>query len=105
MLSLDLSDQGKHLRLSRTESFALNLSETPTTGFRWSIAEMPSFIRLASEKFQPPSNKDPGAPGGHNWVFEAQSPGVGELRLELTARTARTAQPISFTAFLEVMDP
>jgi predicted secreted protein len=105
MLTLELSDQGKHFRLSQAQTFILNLAETPTTGFRWAIAKMPSSIRLVSEKFEPPSTRDPGAPGWHNWVFEAHSPGVGELRLELAARTPRTAEPISFTAFLEVTDP
>jgi predicted secreted protein len=102
MLSLDQSDNRQHFRLSATASFALSLRETPTTGFRWSIAQLPPFIRLVADKFEASSTTDPGAPGSHRWVFEARNPGAGELRLELVARTARDTEPVLFTVFLAV---
>lgn len=102
MQSLGQADDGRQLRLALAEVFALHLPENPTTGFRWSIIAIPACLRMEADDFAAPLSSLPGAPGNHAWKFEATSLGSGELRLELAARTPRTATPTSFSLFVEI---
>ena len=104
MQTLGSSDNGKEVQLIVRESFAVELSENPTTGFRWAIAKVPPILELASDHFDPPPSSTPGAPGLRRWSFAAVGAGTGELRLELQARTARSAEPVAFTLLVDV-DP
>ena len=104
MKTLESSDSGKPVRLVTGEALALDLRETPTTGFRWSVTQLPPFLRLVADSFDAPSPKFSGAPGYHHWIFQADCAGTGELRLELKARTRSSSQPDVFTANVEVAD-
>jgi inhibitor of cysteine peptidase len=103
MQTFSFPDDGKHLQVKSGELFALELPETPTTGFRWSIAEIPPTLRLSADDFVAPASAVPGASGTHHWIFEAIATGAGQLLLELNARTQRDAPARSFRACVEVV--
>jgi predicted secreted protein len=103
MRTFGLRDGGKQVALKPGEDFALELPETPTTGFRWHIMSLPPMVRLTADNFVPPVLSRPGAAGVRRWTFEATATGSGTLFVELRARTARAAAPNGFAMLIDVV--
>jgi len=102
MQTIGLADSGKRLRIAVGETFALELPETPTSGFRWRLDAVPSPITLATDDFA--ASAEPGAGGTHRWTFRAVAAGEATLSLALAARTPRaTADTRRFAAVVEVV--
>ena len=102
MQSFGASDDGKSISLCENEQFELSLDETPTTGFRWNLAQLPPILVLDSNEFVPPSTARPGAGGVRRLLFRACGPGDGQLALNLEARRPPIGQPRVFTVNVTV---
>jgi predicted secreted protein len=67
----------------------LSLAESPSTGYRWRLADVPPEVEVVSSTFNPP---DPGRPGqGGSRQFTLRVRSAGEY--VLTAESARGDGP------------
>src|SRR5271169_1380375 len=61
----------------------LQLSENPTTGYRWQMrSDVPAGLRILADSFEA-SGAATGAGGVRLWTIVADKPGKAALRLEL----------------------
>ena len=81
---LGLDDSGAVVSLHLGGALCIDLPETPTTGFRWRVAEAnPEIVALDEERFDL-SGDHPGAGGFHHFRFRAI--GTGSTAIELHRR-------------------
>jgi inhibitor of cysteine peptidase len=104
MRSLGPKDDGSTVELVVGDELAVELPETPTSGFRWATLELPPALRLTDDRFEAPGSALPGAPGTRRLDFQAISVGGGKLLLQLAARTPRDISAAPFTAFVDVVE-
>jgi inhibitor of cysteine peptidase len=72
-MSMQLLRKGlAELNVATGDSFALELPETPTTGFRW---HLDTRLELVSSEFVSSAAGQPGAGGVRRFVLKAASPG------------------------------
>jgi inhibitor of cysteine peptidase len=75
-------DNDASVSLRSGEAFAVRLTENPTTGYRWDLADCDqSILEVARDEFHPPDAARYGAGGEHLWEFVARAPGHCVLRL------------------------
>lgn len=103
--SLGPKDGGSQVQLVLGDELTIELPETPTSGFRWSMSELPAELRLTEDRFEAPGSAFLGAPGMRHLAFEAIAVGSGEVVLKLAARTPRELAAAPFTAFIDVVAP
>lgn len=92
MLVIDQAHNNGSVDLFVGDSFRVQLSENPTTGYRWHFQShaLPA-LRLIQDLFEA-SGSQPGSSGVRYWIFAADTPGSVELRLEL--RRSWQKQPV-----------
>ena len=95
MLVIDQTQDGGSSDLLVGESLRLQLSENPTTGYRWHLqSDGAPALRLVQDSFEAPGSR-PGAPGIRFWIFEAVAAGSAALKFELR----RSWQPENIGTF------
>jgi predicted secreted protein len=72
---------GQTVRVHLGDVIAIRLAETPTTGYRWLLAEPPPSLRVVDNRYQAPLPAQPGAAGERLLRIRAQRPGVAIVRL------------------------
>lgn len=103
MKNLGPQDAGSQVQLVLGDELRIELPETPTTGFRWSVHEIPATLHLTDDRFDAPGSALLGAPGMRHMAFQAIAVGSGEVVLRLSARTPREPAAAPFTAFIDVI--
>ncbi|MCB1028589.1 MAG: protease inhibitor I42 family protein [Microthrixaceae bacterium] len=98
-------DTDRTVTLTPGDEFDVELRENATTGFRWSIEELPAALELVEERFIAPPEPTPGAAGGRAWRFRALAAGNARLDfryLQPWEGTSSMADQASFA--IEVVD-
>ena len=92
----DDSFNGRQIELRTGETLAIALSETASTGFRWTIPpeSVRKFEKVLHEKETSVEGtpNPPGAPGVRHFFFEVLEPGTVELELHY-CRSWETGKP------------
>ena len=82
MLVIDETWNDRDAEISIGDTLRLELSENPTTGYRWRTPEVGPALRILDDSYEAPTG---GAGGGgvRRWTLAADKAGVVPLRLEL----------------------
>ncbi len=101
MLVIDQARNGGTVDVQAGEPFRIQLSENPTTGYRWQLASPPSAeLRVVDDAFEFARGK-PGAGGMRHWTFVADRPAV--VRLQFDRKRAWETQAAEvFTITIDV---
>jgi inhibitor of cysteine peptidase len=95
-VKLTEGSNGKEVQLTVGQTFTIALAETPTTGYRWKVANDGAPIcSLIRDSFEP-SSRQLGSRGVHEWHFQANTPGTATIEMRL----AREWDPNSATRSL-----
>jgi predicted secreted protein len=82
MLELDEHSNGQIVDLKIGQTMAIGLSETPSTGFQWTLASNGEpACTLVSDSFEPGIER-PGQAGLHRWHFQATHAVAGVVELQ-----------------------
>jgi inhibitor of cysteine peptidase len=81
MLLLDDAAAGRSIDVPVGESVELRLQETPSTGFRWTLASDGAPLCELVVDDAGAADRRPGAARPHIWVFAARQPGDCEIEL------------------------
>lgn len=93
MLVINESKNNSTVEISAGDSFRVQLSENPTTGYRWHLQTNGApVLRLVQNSFEP-AGSALGSGGLRYWNFAADHPGSAELRMEL--RRSWQPQPVN----------
>jgi inhibitor of cysteine peptidase len=93
MLVLDQTQNNGSADVSVGDSFRVQLSENPTTGYRWYLqSDGAPALRLVQDSFESRGSL-PGSGGVRYWIFAAAATGSVALRIEL--RRSWRPEPIS----------
>jgi inhibitor of cysteine peptidase len=78
----DEKDNGASVQVRRGAKITIELSENPTTGYRWMITGIDeAFLVPERDAFVPADQKSPGAGGLRRFFFRAKSEGSTALTL------------------------
>jgi inhibitor of cysteine peptidase len=80
-VNLGSEARGQTVRVHLGDVIAIRVAETPTTGYRWVLADPPPSILVLENRYEPPSPATPGAPGVRLLRLRAQRPGMAVVRL------------------------
>jgi len=97
------ADNGRATKIGVHREFSITLPETRTTGFRWTIDELPPILEVIEDTSNPPTDSQPGAGGTRSWCFRGVGTGRGRLRLSLQARTERNSDAAPFELTIEIV--
>ncbi|QDQ29072.1 protease inhibitor I42 family protein [Chitinimonas arctica] len=92
--SFNLADDGGVRQLPKERAFALELDETPTTGYRWHL-EFSERLMLLSSELALADLHPPGAGGRRRWVFQPQGSGEFFIQAKLWREWLGDASVIS----------
>ncbi len=82
MLEIDASYNGNAFTVWVGDMILLNLTENPSTGYRWTLSsDFKPVLELQKDDFSP-SGAAPGASGSRTWKFETTQAGHVDLKLE-----------------------
>jgi inhibitor of cysteine peptidase len=101
MLVIDQTRNNGSAEVTLGDSIRLQLSENPTTGYRWHLRKdgAPT-LRTLEDSFEA-SASAPGGGGIRYWIFAAEQAGAAALSLDL--RRSWQPQPVStFTIAISV---
>jgi inhibitor of cysteine peptidase len=88
-------DAGKTVDVPVGDVIEIRLSENPTTGYRWTIAQSNEKIcSIVRDEFIAPVNHVLGAGGEHIWQFRAMAPGDCEIELVYSRSSSNADQRI-----------
>jgi inhibitor of cysteine peptidase len=94
-LQISSVDHGRSVALHVGDELVVRLPENPTTGYRWQLDSSGSgFLALRNDEFELPADVAMGASGTRILTFQATSPGVGHLHLELRREWEQGQPPI-----------
>jgi inhibitor of cysteine peptidase len=82
MLVIDETWNHRDAEISIGDTLKLELSENPTTGYRWRMPDVGPALRILDDSYEAPTG---GAGGGgvRRWTLAADKADVVSLRLEL----------------------
>jgi inhibitor of cysteine peptidase len=104
MLKINNADNGGKAELRVGESVEVQLSENPTTGYRWQLhLPVGPVLELKDDSFMGPQRAY-GAGGLRSWRFRAVQEGV--VLLEIENQRSWEPEPVeTFTVAIEVKAP
>jgi inhibitor of cysteine peptidase len=80
-------DNGAQVEVQRGAKITIELTENPTTGYRWMISSIDEvFLERQGDEFLPPDQPTPGAGGLRKFFFRAK--GAGSTALILISKRA-----------------
>ncbi len=99
-------DNGKTIALTSGQKLILQLSENPTTGYRWSLPMLkPEILRLVDDRFDLSSPVAMGSGGQRILTFQANHPGQLSLNLKNRREWEEEASAIgSFNLLIQVSE-
>lgn len=74
-------DNGKRIGHPADEELEISLAENPTTGFRWSFADLDPSVYVTEDTYDLAGDLTPGAATNH--IFRLTFPQPGEYRIAL----------------------
>jgi inhibitor of cysteine peptidase len=93
MKVVHLADRDSDLALTQGETFEVRLPENATTGFQWSIAQLPEVVVLLEDDTAAPDGLQPGAAGEHRFRFVVRGAPSGRVVLELRRPWEQEIEP------------
>jgi inhibitor of cysteine peptidase len=100
MLIIDETWNGREAEVVVGDVLKLELSENPTTGYRWRMPDVGLTLRILNDSCQAAA-KGPGSAGVRRWTLAADKDGVVPLRLGLK-RSWQSEPAQTFTVTLAV---
>jgi inhibitor of cysteine peptidase len=95
MLVIDQTQNNASVEIAVGDSLRVQLSENPTTGYRWQLLTNGTpTLHLVRDDFEA-SASGPGGAGIRFWLFAAERPGTAALKMELL----RSWQPQPVSSF------
>jgi predicted secreted protein len=86
MFLIDETFNGREITLSLGDEIHLELGETRTTGYHWSVESTnPEVCCLSKDSFVGAPSQPPGASGSHQFIFNAKQKGSAAI----TAKSIR----------------
>src|SRR5271163_1999648 len=83
MLQITKDRSGSNVEVKLGESFEVELSENPTTGYRWQLLSTGgSVIEPEDDSYQPLGGNSPGGGGIRRWRFRTLKEGVVDVEME-----------------------
>ncbi len=83
-ITLTQADKGKSITVHVGDEVIINLTENPTTGYRWAIDKTDDTILTSqSSTFSPTPSGAIGSGGTRTFTFTAKHPGTAHLQLKL----------------------
>ncbi|HLH21881.1 MAG TPA: protease inhibitor I42 family protein [Chloroflexota bacterium] len=103
MVTLDQTASGTEIAVRPEELIVVNLRETPTTGFRWTlVSQGEPACTLDHDTFEP-KNDGAGRGGTRRWTFRASPAGRGTIELAERRPWERDEPPVqTFTLGVRV---
>lgn len=92
-LMLDETDTGKSLELDIGATFSVRLPEPASTGYVWSVVQLPPSVEQLGQPQQIPGPSTPGSTGGTMLTFRAKTVGSGRLVIGLSRPFEPEAAP------------
>lgn len=92
MADHEIRDHASHIHVSLSERIVIRLPENATTGYQWSLGELPDLLKLESNDLRLPEGLASGTGGERVIVLRARDAGIA--RVALTLRRAWEAEPI-----------
>ena len=84
LLIYTYGDSGKEFKIDQGKEFEIHLSENPTTGFLWTVLDLPPNIKFIDKKFiHSDASSVVGAGGLRIFIFKALKPRKAKLRFLL----------------------
>ncbi len=84
VITLTQADRGKSITLQQGQTLVVQLSENPTTGFRWAIDRNDdAILALHDSDYVMATGSGIGGGGQRTFTFTAQQPGSVHLQLKL----------------------
>lgn len=79
---LDRASAGQTLSVASGDTVVVRVDETPTSGYRWEVADFdPTVLKLDDDAFTPAAGDRVGGGGRHEFRFRVVGPGETGLRL------------------------
>jgi inhibitor of cysteine peptidase len=73
------------------DRIVVELPENASTGYQWSVVELPEHVELQRDRLDTPRRRAPGAATTHEFLLRARTPGSGRVVLELARAWERGA--------------
>lgn len=103
-ITLSNADNGKTIQLKPGQTLTLQLSENPTTGYRWSIASFnDQLLKLIDDRFNLPNSSAMGSGGQRILTFKATRTGQVNLTVNQKREWEDSAVD-SFNLILEIQE-
>ncbi len=103
-ITLSNADNGKTITLKPGQTLTLQLTENPTTGYRWSIVPFnDQLLKLTDDRFDLPNSSAMGSGGQRILTFKATRAGQVNLTLNQKREWEDSALD-TFNVTLEVRD-
>jgi inhibitor of cysteine peptidase len=86
MADVEVRTHNSSVTVAPGDRIVIRIPENPTTGYQWSLRDIPSLLVLERDEFMPPSQPTPGAGGERVVVLRAPAgiaSGSGEVVLVL----------------------
>jgi inhibitor of cysteine peptidase len=85
-------ESGTQIEAATGDRIVVELPENASTGYQWSVVELPEHLELQRDRLGTPRRRAPGAATTHEFLLRALAPGSGLVVLEL-ARAWETTAP------------
>lgn len=103
-ITLSNADNGKTIQIKPGQTLTLQLTENPTTGYRWSIAPFnDQLLKLTDDRFDLPKSSAMGSGGQRILTFTATRPGQVNLTINQKREWEDSAVE-SFSLVLEIRE-
>jgi inhibitor of cysteine peptidase len=83
MSEIEVRSTGAQIDARSGDRIVVRIPESPTTGYRWIVGDLPGCVELAGDELVPPRSSRPGAGGERLVTLVATHPGSARIVLEL----------------------
>jgi predicted secreted protein len=83
MSIVEVQAKGSKIELPVGAEVVLRLSENATTGYQWTLTEVPAALTVVGDELTVGRDAAPGAAGERAFTFRAVEPGEGGVRARL----------------------
>ena len=99
------AQEGSNVAVRVGDRVVLRLADNPSTGYTWTLEDLPEGVQLIDDGYERPDGALPGAASTRRFEFSVAAPGRHRLRL-VRARPGRSgaSEAGSFAVELEASD-
>jgi inhibitor of cysteine peptidase len=102
MAEVEIRESGVRAVVAADDRVIIRLPENATTGYQWTIDDMPNSLEVERNDLIPPGSDAPGAAGERRIVLRARRPGAARVGLSLRRPWESTTARETFEAMLDV---